>query len=52
MSGNGKAAERRGRFGRGLTTALLLGLSAAGVVGAQQYEEPQDRRAAEVLPPE
>src|SRR5437660_11000753 len=36
---------------RACMTILLLGLWAAGAMAAEPYEQPTDRRAAEVLPP-
>ena len=50
MGWNEQAPGRRDRFLRVLVTSTFMGLSAAGVVAAQPYEQPKDRRVAEVLP--
>jgi hypothetical protein len=44
-----RASVRRGRFVHLLIASALMGLPAAGVVAAQPYDQPQDRRVTEVL---
>src|SRR5712691_9157414 len=51
MDRHDPAPARPGRRGRAFMTMLFLGLWAAGAMAAEPYEQPTDRRAAEVLPP-
>src|SRR5437660_79309 len=52
MDRHDRAPARPARRGRAFMTMLFLGLWAAGAMAAEPYEQPTDRRAAEVLPPE
>jgi hypothetical protein len=50
MGLNDRTSGRRGRFARILIASSLVGLAMAGVAAAQPYEQPANRRVAEVLP--
>ena len=52
MSWTETRGKRRGRLAHVIAGTILLGLSTLGVATAQQYEQPMERRAADVLPAE
>lgn len=52
MRRNDRGWERWGRFVEIAAAMVLLNLATVGLAAAQQYEQPMERRAADVLPSE